>query len=338
MRDPAFLFYSSDFLTGCTGLTMEERGQYITLMCLQHQHGHLSKKTIWLSLGYDKVFKNINDFEIKQEISEDVLAKFQIDENGNYYNERLEIEIVKRENFTDSRTRNGSKGGRPKKNNKPSEKPYGLPTENHTENENENIDINKSSSNTLNVKNENFEKVYPESNLVNEIIKDYNQKFKKSYAISSQKRMTIARICNEGNLTFEHWQIIFDNASRGWTIDGKKVLPTLERILEKWDAFLADDCNLNEDITKNEKEKEKSKAEKSKDLETQKQLEEIEKQKHLKRLAEICDKVSALTFIADTVPKLAWNVSSTVKEFRQKFNITSDEIISAYAQKETMVG
>ena len=31
-KDPAFLFYSSDFITGCMGLTMEERGQYITLI------------------------------------------------------------------------------------------------------------------------------------------------------------------------------------------------------------------------------------------------------------------------------------------------------------------
>lgn len=86
MKDPAFLFYSSDFLTGVADLTMEERGQYITLMCLQHQKGHLSDKTIRLALGYDLV---------KQK--GDVLSKFIVDENGFYYNQRLEQEILKRE-------------------------------------------------------------------------------------------------------------------------------------------------------------------------------------------------------------------------------------------------
>ena len=108
MKDPAFLFYSSDFLTGCTSLTMEERGQYITLLCLEHQLGRLSEKTIRLSVG---------------SVSVDVLEKFKQDENGLLYNERLEIEIEKRSNFIDTRRNNGLKGGRPKAENK---KPNGL--------------------------------------------------------------------------------------------------------------------------------------------------------------------------------------------------------------------
>ena len=126
MKDPAFLFYSSDFLTGCTSLTMEERGQYITLLCLEHQLGRLSEKTIRLSVG---------------SVSVDVLSKFKQDENGLLYNERLEIEIEKRSNFIDTRRTNGLKGGRPKAENK---KPNGLangkpntkPNEKLIENEN----------------------------------------------------------------------------------------------------------------------------------------------------------------------------------------------------------
>lgn len=109
MKDPAFLFYPSDFLTGVTDLTMEERGQYITLLCLQHQKGHLTEKTIRLSLG---------------SVSNDVLAKFTKTENGEYFNERLEIEIEKRASFVDSRRNNGAKGGRPKA----SAEPNGLPS------------------------------------------------------------------------------------------------------------------------------------------------------------------------------------------------------------------
>ena len=123
-KDPAFLFYSSDFLTGCIDLTMEERGQYITLICLQHQKGHLSEKTIRLSVG---------------NVSEDVLKKFEKDENGLLFNKRIEEEIEKRRTFAESRRKNGVLGGRPKKPlEKPSEKPLGLPSENLSENENEN--------------------------------------------------------------------------------------------------------------------------------------------------------------------------------------------------------
>jgi uncharacterized phage protein (TIGR02220 family) len=97
-RDPAFLFYSSDFLTGVADLTMEERGQYITLMCLQHQKGHLSEKTIRLALGCDLVMQK-----------SDVLNKFTLDENGFYYNQRLEEEIIKREKVAEIHRASGKK-------------------------------------------------------------------------------------------------------------------------------------------------------------------------------------------------------------------------------------
>ena len=124
-KDPAFLFYSSDFLNGVADLTMEERGQFITLLCLQHQKGTLTDKTIRLSLG---------------SVSVDVLSKFSKDKDGNFFNERLQEEIEKRIQFTESRRNNGSKGGRPKNNTKP----LGLAKHNLMEdvNENENEDIN----------------------------------------------------------------------------------------------------------------------------------------------------------------------------------------------------
>ena len=137
VKDPAFLFYPSDFLVGVSDLTMEERGQYITLLCLQHSKGRLSEKNIKIAIG---------------SVSPDVLAKFTKDEDGYYYNIRLEFEIEKRENYTESRRINGLKGGRPKKTeteekpyafeNKTICKPYGKAYENHSENENINRNIN----------------------------------------------------------------------------------------------------------------------------------------------------------------------------------------------------
>ena len=128
-KDPAFLFYSSDFLNGVADLTMEERGQFITLLCLQHQKGILTDKTIRLSLG---------------SVSVDVLSKFSKDKDGNFFNERLSEEIEKRIQFTESRRNNGSKGGRPKNNTKPLGLAKHNLMEDVNENENEDININKS--------------------------------------------------------------------------------------------------------------------------------------------------------------------------------------------------
>ena len=101
---PYVKFYSESFLTGAAGLTMKERGCYITLLCIQHQSGHLTEKTICLSCGVE----NLSDIP-------DVMKKFVRDETGLYYNERMESEIEKANAYIDSRTANGNLGGRPRK-------------------------------------------------------------------------------------------------------------------------------------------------------------------------------------------------------------------------------
>jgi hypothetical protein len=98
MKDPAILFYTSDFLTGTIYLNFEERGKFIYLLCTMHQHGRLSEETIRLLVG---------------SISVNLTKKFKIDNDGLWYNERLELEASKRANFTQSRRENGKKGGRP---------------------------------------------------------------------------------------------------------------------------------------------------------------------------------------------------------------------------------
>lgn len=90
-KDPAFLFYSSDFLTGTCCMSNEQKGKYITLMCLQHQKGHLSEKDMNKICG---------DYD------EDIFDKFTKDEEGKFYNERLEEEIQKRKKYSESRRLN----------------------------------------------------------------------------------------------------------------------------------------------------------------------------------------------------------------------------------------
>ena len=116
-KDPAFLFYSQDFYVGTALMSFEDRGKYITLLCLMHQQGRMPEETIRLLVG---------------SVSNRLRCKFLVDENGLWYNERLEAEAEKRIKFTESRRSNGLLGGRPKA----SGYPIGVATENLAENEN----------------------------------------------------------------------------------------------------------------------------------------------------------------------------------------------------------
>jgi len=117
-KDPAFLFYSSDFLTGTLLMSMEQKGKFITLLCIQHQKGHLSEKDMLHICGsYD----------------EDVFTKFQKDEQGKFYNIRLEEEVDKRKAYSESRRNNRKK--------KEDMNNTSLSYVEHMENENENEDL-----------------------------------------------------------------------------------------------------------------------------------------------------------------------------------------------------
>lgn len=141
MKDPAFLFYSSDFLSGTMLMTDEELGKYIRLLCLQHQQGYLSKE-------------DIDSFKL----SKRVLDKFKIDENGNYFNERLSVEITKRKAYSESRRQNRKKKETYEKDMKKICNSY----EEHMENEN--VIVNENINNKLNNKElENKRKVVNDS-------------------------------------------------------------------------------------------------------------------------------------------------------------------------------
>lgn len=99
-KDPAFLFYSQDFLVGTLAMPFDEKGKYITILCYMHQNGRISEETIRLLVG---------------SVSDMLRFKFKVDNEGKWYNERLEIEVEKRDKFKESRILNGKKGGRPPK-------------------------------------------------------------------------------------------------------------------------------------------------------------------------------------------------------------------------------
>ena len=90
-KDPAFLFYPNDYIGGTMGMTLEEKGAYIELLMLQFNRGHMTKHMIGQTIG--QLWDKISD-------------KFEKDQNGLYFNRRLEEEQEKRKNYTKSRKNN----------------------------------------------------------------------------------------------------------------------------------------------------------------------------------------------------------------------------------------
>lgn len=153
MKDPAILFYTSDFLTGVSLLSNEQVGKYIKLLCYQHQKGHLSEKDMLkICISYD----------------EDIFEKFKKDDLGNYYNDRLELEINKRKAYSLSRS-NNRKGAKikDKKHKKNISKTYVK----HMENENK--DINEDENNIEILKPENLQKKIKDASLHKEVVGIY---------------------------------------------------------------------------------------------------------------------------------------------------------------------
>jgi uncharacterized phage protein (TIGR02220 family) len=122
-KDPAFLFYSNDFLSGTYTMTDAQVGKYIRLMCLQHQQGHLSETDM---------------LTVCQKHDAKIWSKFKKDEQGMYYNERLDAEISKRQAHSQKQRENVQKRW---KKNTTVIPPYqsGITTVIPLENENENV-------------------------------------------------------------------------------------------------------------------------------------------------------------------------------------------------------
>ena len=120
-KDPAVLFYYQDFLVGTEFMTDSEVGQYIRILCHQADKGRLSSEHILKICNCQSIPKNI-------------LSKLLKDENGKYYNARMELEREKRQKYTESR-RNNRKKGKDMSN-------ISLSYVKHMENENENINEN----------------------------------------------------------------------------------------------------------------------------------------------------------------------------------------------------
>jgi uncharacterized protein YdaU (DUF1376 family) len=90
-KDPALLWYPSDWISGTHGMTLEEKGAYMELLMMQFNRGHLTTDMVTRVVG---------------QVWGQIQHKFLVDENGLWYNERLDMEKDKRKSFTISRNNN----------------------------------------------------------------------------------------------------------------------------------------------------------------------------------------------------------------------------------------
>ena len=140
-------------------MTYEQKGQYITLLCIQHQKGHIDESDM---------------LSIVKSYDSPVIKKFLIDKTGKYYNKRMEEVIIDREKYCNSRSHKGLSGRKKKNHTNTIRKSYG----NHTEDENEDVikDINNKAFNEF------WEKYHSITGL---------PKTDKDPAIKKYKRLTI---------------------------------------------------------------------------------------------------------------------------------------------------
>ena len=97
-KDPAFLFYPGDWQGGTMIFTRFLKGCYIDILIAQFNSGHLSLEEIKTVLGSDfgQAWPTLQ-------------KKFKKDDDGLFFNEKLETEMIKRKEYSKSRADNRKK-------------------------------------------------------------------------------------------------------------------------------------------------------------------------------------------------------------------------------------
>jgi hypothetical protein len=90
-QDFCFPFYFQRYLSGTMGFDVEQHGAYLLAMIYQFQNGHFSEASINRVIG--------GKFEI-------IKHKYEIDEDGLYFNETMEEVIVDRKRFIETKRNN----------------------------------------------------------------------------------------------------------------------------------------------------------------------------------------------------------------------------------------
>ena len=222
-KDPAVLFYTGDFLVGTMKMNYAQKGKYIQLLCLQHQDGHLSE---------DDMLSVCGDYDEK------IFSKFAKDENGRYYNERMETESVKRRRFVESRQRNLIKADKETQ------------VDNHKElHMDTHMESRKADHTEARMENENINE---NINDIKDIIEYLNIALGTKYRYTTKSIQTHIRARLREGFTVDDFKCVIDKKKRAWfgtdfqrylrpdTLFGSKFQSYLNEI-ERESSFDADD-------------------------------------------------------------------------------------------------
>lgn len=182
-KDPAVLFYTGDFLVGTMKMNYAQKGKYIQLLCLQHQEGHLSE---------DDMLSVCGDYDEK------IFSKFVKDDDGLYYNERMEEESIKRRRFVESRQRNLFKTDKEKQVATHKSDHMDTHMANHTEDRMENENINEN------------------INDIKIIIEYLNMSLKTRYRYTTKSIQSHIRARLKEGFTVDDFKSVIDKKKRGW--------------------------------------------------------------------------------------------------------------------------
>lgn len=98
---PAFQFYPDDFLGGVITMNLQQRGLYITLLCVQWNQGFVTKDD----------FESLTDgIAMAEPMAKRVFAKFDQCQDGQFRNARLEEVRQKQAEYSANRSESGKAG------------------------------------------------------------------------------------------------------------------------------------------------------------------------------------------------------------------------------------
>jgi len=133
-RDPAFLWYPGDWDGGTKLFNRYEKGAYMDLLMCQFHNGHMTKENLVFILGQP-------DYDLLWESK--LKSKFVKDDEGKFFNQKLESEQIKRRKWCESRANNKEGKNQYSGHTTKKKRSYDLMKRGHMENvnENENKDI-----------------------------------------------------------------------------------------------------------------------------------------------------------------------------------------------------
>lgn len=188
-KDPAVLFYTGDFLVGTMKMSYAQKGKYIQLLCLQHQDGHLCE---------DDMLSVCGDYDEK------IFSKFVKDENGRYYNERMEAEGIKRRRFVESRQKNFAKTDKETQ------------VESHMNSHMGNhMESRKADHTEVRMENEN-RNINEDINDIKIIIDYLNSKLKTKYRHTTKSIQSHIRARLREGFTVDDFKTVIDKKKRAW--------------------------------------------------------------------------------------------------------------------------